>query len=461
MQYENSQTVRKVVVIGGSAAGMMAAIAAAKQDPSARVTIISSDAIAYRRPGIPALIAGYIAGPEDVAICSNQTLNRYNIKLICPADALDIDPGQKTITIQTNNKKQNINFTATVLATGGHPLIAKIPGSDKKGVCTFTTFEAAGQIVKIAKTADTAVVIGAGFIALEIAEALMHKKIKIYFNVRSRILRKLLEPNISEFLIAHFQNKGLKMLTDEAISEIGGNESVEYVIHKNTKIPASLVIMGTGVKPNVELAAKCGIELGASGAVKVDNFMQTSLPGIYAAGDCAESPDLDTGKFVYSPLGSIGASAGICAGKNAAGANSRTTGFIRAQADEILGLQIFSIGHSSTTATEVDLKAQVHTLTPPANMENKTTKPFELGVILTDSNDKIIGAQLVTKKHGSQFAWQLYQAVLSKEERTGFIRRFSSPRLKISQAMLNILNSDIIAEKIGQNTTLKLVQQTK
>jgi NAD(P)H-nitrite reductase large subunit len=452
--------VRKIVIIGGSAAGMMAAIAAAKQDPDAEVTVVTQDRLPYRRPAIPAIIAGYITGPQGAEVFSRRILASYNIKLICPAEAMSLDQKSKVISILFKDKEEKLAYDAAVIATGSHPLVSKIPGVDKKGVCTFTTCEAAAEIVERVKTARRAVVIGAGFIALEIAEALMHKGLDVFFNVRSRILRKLLEPDVSELLRAKFERQGLKMLADETISEIGGKSSVEYVIHKGKKIAADMVVLGTGVRPNVALAKKCGIELGPSGAVRVDNRMQTSAMDIYAAGDCAESPDLGTDKFVYSPVGSIGASAGRIAGRNAAGANLQTKGFLRAQADQILGMQIYSIGHSTTTADEVDLKVKVHNLTTPVSAEiRQSTKLFEAAKILTDNSDRIVGAQLVAKKFGSQFAWQLYKAVLAGENRKEFLRRFNSPRMKAAQALVQTISSAVVVESIGQDRVLVLADK--
>jgi len=446
--------VRKIVIIGGSAAGMMAAIAAAQQNPNAEVAVVTRDQLPYRRPAIPALIAGYIIGPAGAKIFPPETLARYNIKLICSAKASNIDAATKTVSTRYNGKEEKLSYDAVVIATGGYPLIPKVPGSDKKGVFTFTTYEAAAEIVEAAKSANCAVVIGASFIALEIAEALMHKGLDVYFNVRSRILRKLVEPDVSELLMQRFERRGLRMLTGEAISEIGAEVHIEYVVHKRKKIVTNLVIMGTGVKPNVALAEKCGIELGPSGAIKIDNRMQTSVADIYAAGDCAESPDLGTGRFVYSPVGSFGASAGKIAGRNAAGANQQTNGFLRAQADEILGMQIFSIGHSTTSAKEVGLEVKVHNLTVP--VKSQMTKPFEIAKLLTDENDRIVGAQLVAKKYGSQFAWQLYQAVLAGENRKEFLKRFNSPRMKMAEALANIVKSTILVESIGEGKALML-----
>jgi NADH oxidase (H2O2-forming) len=448
---------RRIVIIGGSAAGMMAAIAAAEESPDVEVTVVTQDRTPYRRPATPALIAGYITDPAEIRVFSPETLARHNIKLIYPAEATNIDPQNKIISIQRDDAEERLSYDAAVIATGGHPLMLSIAGADKKGVCSFTTYEGAAEIADRAMSARCAVVIGAGFIALEVAEALMHKGLDVYFNVRTRMLRKLLEPDVSEFLCHEFSRKGLKMLTGEEISEIGGEDRVEYVVHKGRKIATNLVVMGTGTKPNVGLAAGCGIKTGPGGAIKVDNRMQTSIENIYAAGDCAESPDLATGKSIYSPVGSIGASAGKIAGRNAAGANQKTKGFLRAQADEILGMQIYSIGHSSTTAKEVNLTVKVHNIDAhQLGQRSRTTKPFEIAKLLTDTNSRIIGAQLVAKKYGSQFARQLYVAVLHGLNKEEFLEQFNWPRIKLAEALLDAARSVVVVKSVGQGEALAL-----
>jgi len=207
----------------------------------------------------------------------------------------------------------------------------------------------------------------------------------------------------------------------------------------------------------VDLAARCGIKLGPSGAIKVDNRMQTSIEGIYAAGDCAGSPDLGTGMFVYSPVGSIGASAGKIAGRNAAGAKQKTKGFLRAQVDEILGMQIYSIGHSSTTAKEVNLTVEIHDLDADRlGQRSQTKKPFEIARLLTDTNGRIVGVQLVAKKYGSQFARQLYVAVLDGLNKEEFLEQFNWPRMKLTEALVDVTKSAIVVENVGEGKALTL-----
>jgi NADPH-dependent 2,4-dienoyl-CoA reductase/sulfur reductase-like enzyme len=221
------------------------------------------------------------------------------------------------------------------------------------------------------------------------------------------------------------------MLTGEEISEIGGKDAVEYVVFKGEKIPTELVILGTGVWPHVTLAESAGIKLAESGAIAVDNYMRTSASDVYAAGDCAEVPDFGTGRFSYSAVGSTGALAGAIAGVNAAGGNRKTEGFLRAQADEILGLQVYSMGHTTTTAKDVDLDVKVHDLPTPAEVESVCDEVQ--AKLLTDAKDRIVGAQAVAHRHGSQYAWQLYQAVLTGEPRSAFLKRWMSPRQRAAK----------------------------
>jgi len=400
--------------------------------------MVTSDPISYRRPAIPSLIAGQIADIAAAQIYAPETLQKYGIKVRAPATAMAMDTKEKTINVETpGGKKEAISYDAAVLATGGAAARPKIPGADKKGVCTFTTAEGAREILTYAEGASSAVVVGASFVALEVAEALLERGLTVYFNVRSRILRRIVEPDISEFLQRHFAQHGLRMLTGETISEIGGRDAVEYVVHEGQKIPADLVILGTGVWPNVKLAEAAGLRLGESGAMAVDGRMQTSAPDVYAAGDCAEVPDFSTGQFIYSAVGSTGALAGTIAGVNAAGGNQKTDGFLRAQADEILGVQIYSIGHTTTTAKEVDLAVTVHDLPSPPEVDRPRDEIR--AKLLTDSKDRIVGAQAIAHRHGSQYAWQLYKAVLLGEMREEFLSHWTAPRRKAAH----------LAEEIG------------
>jgi len=440
---------RRVVVIGSNAAGAMAAIHAA--EAGAEVTVVTADPVSYRRPAIPALIAGDLEDIGDARIFSPKTLRKYGINVLGPVLAVATNTEKKTIILQTRDgEKREIPFDAMVLATGGVPARPKIPGVDKQGVCTFTTVEAALEILQNAEQAKSAVVIGASLVALEVAQALLERGLEVYFNVRSRILRRLVEPDISKYLETRFSERGLQMLTGESISEIGGSDRVEYVVHKGKKIPAELVVLGTGIWPNVYLAETAIVKLVESGAILVDKSMRTSVPDVYAAGDCAAIPDFSTGRFVYSPVGSTGAAAGAIAGTNAAGGRQETRGLLRAQADHIFGCEIYSIGHTSTTARDVGLDLDVHDLATPAGAVGHYDEV--VGKLLTDTGGRIVGAQAVTQRHGSQYGWQLYRAVLLKESREAFLKRWLAPRRWLAQMAAKTDGGELTVPLVGGRT---------
>jgi len=423
---------RHVVVVGGGAAGAMAAISAARA--GAKVTVVTADAVTYRRPAIPALLAGYMEDIAEARIFAPEMLEALGIEVLAPARTTALDTAAKTVTLETaDGGVQSLAYDAAVLATGGTAARPPIPGADLPGVCTFVTAEEARQIRDaLDRGARRAVVIGASFIALEVAEALLARNLEVAFNVRSRILRRIVEPDISEYLQRRFAARGLTMLTGEAVSEIGGAGKVEYVVHRGARVPADLVILGAGVRPNTRLAKAAGLRLGDSGAVAVDHRMATSTANVYAAGDCAEAPDLGTGRFTYSAVGSTGALAGVIAGANAAGADLVADGFLRAQADEILGFQIYSVGHTTTTAKEVGLTVTVHPLPQPPEVER--ARDEIVGKVLTNGDDRIVGAQVVARHHGSQYGWQVYRAVLTGQTRDDFLRHWMSPRQRAARA---------------------------
>lgn len=411
----------------------MAAVSARREDPQADITVISKEPYSpYRRPAIPSLIAGEITGLEEAAIFCPDYLKDQRIKLLRGVEAVRLYLNDHSVETRAtvSGEVDKLHYDSLVLATGSHPRVPRIMGADKAGVCTFTRYEAAKEIIEFAEHGSTAVVVGAGFVGLEIAEALMRRGLTVYFNVRSRILRRLLEPDLSAYLAESFQRRGLRMLTGESISDIGGGEKVEFVTIRREKVATSIVILGTGVSPNVGLAQAAGIELGDGGAIRVNRRMQTSAKDIYAAGDCAESPDLTTGGFAYSPIGSIAAMAGQIAGANAAGGERESEGFVRAQTDKILGQEITSIGHSSTTAQDSGLEVEVHDLSQTAQGKEEICLSCRYPPkvkVLVDTAEKIVGAQVVTAKYASQYSYGLLRAVLEHMPLADFLRDWKLP----------------------------------
>lgn len=415
----------KILIVGGNVAGITAALSAKKKDPDCKVVILSSEPYKpYRRPAIPSLISGEISDLNDAGIFPLDYLKSLGIEYFSGVEVKSLNLEKKEvhlIEIGTDNAG-NMNYDNLVLATGGIPSLPKLTGLDKKGVCTFTTYDAAKEILKYAVLGSGVVVVGAGFIGLEIAEALLKKGLKVYFNVRSRILRRLLEADMSDYLIKEYTKHGLITLTGDSISEIGGNGSVSYVKFKDNVINVNMVVFGMGVIANVKLLKGTSVRIGQTGAIAVNEKMQTNVPNVFAAGDCAESLDLTTGQYVYAPVGSIAAEAGEIAGTNAAGGDIATRGFLRVQADNIFGIEVISIGHSSTTAKEVNLNIKLKDLSQESLRFNIGRKYPPLIKVILDESDSIVGAQVITRRYGSIYSYGLLNAMVNNSKFSDFLK---------------------------------------
>jgi pyruvate/2-oxoglutarate dehydrogenase complex dihydrolipoamide dehydrogenase (E3) component len=210
---------------------------------------------------------------------------------------------------------------------------------------------------------------------------------------------------------------------------------VEYVkLNDDRKIPCSIVIFATGVKPNVDVPKKAGIELGNTGAIKVDTHMQTSMPGIYAAGDCAETLDALSRKWFYFPVGSIAAKEAIIAGKNVAGKEIEGKGVIRTQMDALFGINIISIGHTSESARDIGVMAKTVELTS-IQRRLRSLDTHALAMATIDDKDRVIGMQIMASRFTSWYSFKLLKAIEMSLTLNRFLDKWP-PITNLSQAGL-------------------------
>ncbi len=314
------------------------------------------------------------------------------------------------------SKIRHFDYHALILATGGQDIVPQIKGTELNNVFTFRTFDDALKISQKVKLNKSAIVVGAGPIALSVAEALVKRGVKTKIVIRSRALRTLIEPDLSRDLQRRIKEAGVEALTSAEIEEIGGSRSVEYVKIFDKKIPASMLIFATGVRPSIELAKETETKLGEYG-IKVDEHLRTSNPEIYAAGDCIEATDSITKKHTYFPIGSVAAEAGRIAGVNAVGGDERSDGFLRVQGDRLFGVDVTSIGHSSATANDIGIKANVIDIKLASLMRNSYCFGEKYRVkakIVTDEKERIIGAQTLGERFAAHDRYVLFRAIKEK-----------------------------------------------
>jgi NADPH-dependent 2,4-dienoyl-CoA reductase/sulfur reductase-like enzyme/nitrite reductase/ring-hydroxylating ferredoxin subunit len=281
-----------IVIVGGGAAGFAAAEMLRRRGFAGRVTMLSNDdAAPVDRPN---LSKDYLAGsaPEDwVPLRGNDWYAENKIDLKLKTDVVSLDAKSKELTLESGSK---IKFDKLLLATGAEPVRLDIPGADQPHVHTLRSLGDCRAIIDQAKTAKRAVVIGASFIGLETAAALRARDIEVHVVApEKRPLERVFGPQLGDFIRALHEEHGVKFHLENSITAIDGKGAV---LKNGGTIDADVVVIGVGVRPRVALAEKAGLAIDKG--VSVNEYMETSANGIYAAGDIARWPDAISGERI-------------------------------------------------------------------------------------------------------------------------------------------------------------------
>jgi NADPH-dependent 2,4-dienoyl-CoA reductase/sulfur reductase-like enzyme len=237
--------------------------------------------------------------------------------------------------------------------------------------------------------------------------------------VRSRILRAILEQDLSRALVDRAQLYGVKILSGVTLERIEGNRRVERVVTSEETFRSDIVVFATGVGPDTRLAQSMGLATAQSGAIRTDENMQTSLDGVYATGDCSESIDFVSGQDVYRPLGSIAALTAKIAGANAVGVEKSYEGIIRRQCNRIFNTEIISIGLSTEEARDLGIKAQVFKIRirkPELLLFPQIMSKNMMRVVVNEDTGVIIGWQAIGIRQSSLFSHYLYDCILHRRK---------------------------------------------
>jgi NADPH-dependent 2,4-dienoyl-CoA reductase/sulfur reductase-like enzyme/nitrite reductase/ring-hydroxylating ferredoxin subunit len=275
----------RIVIVGGGAAGFAAAEILRRRGYAGNITMLSDDqASPVDRPN---LSKDYLAGsaPEDwVPLRGDDWYKDNNVDLKLKTEVTGLDPKTKQLTLGDGT---TIKFDKLLLATGAEPVKLKIPGAEQKHVHTLRTLSDCRAIIAQAKLAKRAVVIGASFIGLETAAALRARDIEVHVVApEKRPLEKVFGPQLGDFVRALHEEHGVKFHLEDTVTTIGAKD---VTLKSGGHLDADLVVLGVGVRPRLALAEQAGLTMNKG--VAVDQYLETSAPGIYAAGDIARWPD--------------------------------------------------------------------------------------------------------------------------------------------------------------------------
>ncbi len=400
-----------VVVIGGVACGPKAAARIKRLNPEAQVTIIEKgELLSYAGCGLPFYISGEIHDYKEL-MCTPTGVVRdtHYFKMVKDITVLNqtlaesIDRKNKTVkAVNTlTGKSLELKYDKLVLATGGKPIVPPITGIDLKGINFLSTVEDARKIRDQEKDlkGKNAVIIGAGLIGIEVTESFVKQGMKVtLIEKMDRVLPALLDPEIAHHVHNELRANGVNLVLNDSVVSINGDdqENVKSVTTQNLQIPADLVLIAIGTKPNIILAKESGLAIGATGAIAVNDHLQTSDPDIYAGGDCVENIQIITGKPIFAPMGSTANKHGRVIADNICGISSSFRG--------VLGTaicKVFNINIARTGLTEKQAKEEVYdyiTVLNPAPDRahyHPEAKLIIIKLIVDKKKRTILGAQIV------------------------------------------------------------------
>jgi NADPH-dependent 2,4-dienoyl-CoA reductase/sulfur reductase-like enzyme len=345
----------RLVVIGGVAAGMSAAARGKRTNRAMDVIVYQQNAyISYAACGMPYLVSGEIADYRSLIVRSPQQMAEQGVQVHVRHKVTGIDTQAQRVTVQELDGAREFTqeYDRLVIATGARPAQPPLPGADLEGVFALRSLESGMNLLSFIKKHQPrrAVVIGGGYIGIEMAEAFRHLGLDVKMLVRSgKVMRATLDDDIRKLVEGELAHQGVDVLRDSPVA-FEGNQSLQAVVTEGSRYPCDVALVAIGARPNVELGHSAGIALGATGAIATDAHMRTNIPGVYAAGDCAEALHLVTGEPAYIPLGSTANKQGRIAGTNAAGGNATFGGVVGTMVVRAFSLAVSRTGLTSAQA---------------------------------------------------------------------------------------------------------------
>jgi CoA-dependent NAD(P)H sulfur oxidoreductase len=313
----------RLVVVGGVAAGTKAASRARRLDPGLEITVYQAEPEpSISECGLPYLLSGMVESRDRLVARTPEKFAEGNIDMRVRHRVEKILPGTKKLTVLDLATGETFEdfYDRLVVATGARAVLPPIPGADLDGIFELRFLTDADEVLRYTKAQSPgkAVVVGGGYIGLEVAENLCRMGMEVSIIEGEDRVALAYGSEVSERVEAELKRNGIRVFTGERVEEFVGDGRVRAVRFGEGELEAQLVILGVGVKPSVGLAQEAGAELGPTGAIRVDKHMRTNLPDVWAAGDCVETVNLVSGTPAWVPLGDTANQMGRVVGTNVA-----------------------------------------------------------------------------------------------------------------------------------------------
>ncbi|MCP4112919.1 MAG: FAD-dependent oxidoreductase [Desulfobacteraceae bacterium] len=403
----NSQT--KVLVIGGVACGPKTASRLKRLVPGADITVIEKgDIVSYGACGIPYYVEGLFPDVDELTrtpVGVQRTPMFFEkakgFKVLTRTEALNIDRQDKTVNVRylDTENEEILSYDKLVLATGGYPFHPPVPSVDLKNVWFMTHPDDASSLVQEIKAQNLkkAVLVGAGFIGIEMAEALANIGMDVTIaEMEDQIMPGVLDKDIAVFASKHLTQKGIKLVLGERVTGIRGQEKIESVETEKQVISADLAVIAVGTRPNDKLAREAGLNCMDRGGIIVNEYCQTSDKDIYAGGDCVVNNYADKiiADPLFVPLGSTANKHGRVIANHIAGKPVPFSGITCTAIVRAFDFTVGRTGISEKQAADLNLDVEITTWSG-ADMPHymPQAKPFVIKMIASPRDRKLLGVQ--------------------------------------------------------------------
>lgn len=348
----------KTIIVGGVAGGASAAARLRRLKEQDEIIILErGEYVSFANCGLPYYIGGVITQKGSLTLQTPESFRaRFRIDVRVFNEAVKIDPEAKTLTVRNlaTGEVYTENYDSLILSPGAEPIRPNIDGADGENVFTLRnipdTFAIKAYIDE--KKPRTAVVVGGGYIGVEMAENLVNAGLDVTIAELADHLIAPLDFDMAADVHRYIRNKGIKLALNNGISAIDGNT----VILQNGSIPADMVIMSVGVRPETSLARNCGISTNSRGSIITDAHMRTNIDGIYAVGDAVEVSDFITGKPAFIPLAGPANKQGRIAADNSAGFDSEYTGTQGSAVLKVFDMTVATTGLNEKSAAAAGIE---------------------------------------------------------------------------------------------------------
>lgn len=350
----------KAVVLGGVAAGMSAASKLKREKPDTEISVYERGSfLSYGACGLPYYIGGFNTDPAKLIARTRQQFEEMGIRTFLRHEALRLDPAQKRVEIKNHDTGETFwdSYDALMIAVGSGSVVPRVEGADLPSVFYVKTMEDGllfERILRLSSVKET-VIVGGGYIGLEMAEALLHLGKKVTVLEAAQRLLTPFEPEFSEMAAQELERQGALVRLGERVTGFSGERDHRVVHTGRGEYRADVVLVSIGVVPATDFLKDSGLEMARNGAIVVDRQQRASLPDVFAAGDCATCWHRLAQENYFLPLGTVANKCGRIAGANMAGGHEVFEGALGSAAIKVCGLEMARTGLSEADAARLGI----------------------------------------------------------------------------------------------------------